>query len=62
MNPREGALAAQWLGLDIVLPCHYIDPEHADVREFVGHLDAARARGERAPKPIVLRPGDSITL
>lgn len=34
MSPREGALAAQWLGLDIVLPCHYINPDCEDVREF----------------------------
>ena len=27
MSPYEGALAAQWLGLETVLPCHYIKPE-----------------------------------
>lgn len=62
MNPREGALAAQWLGLETVLPCHYIDADCDDVREFVHHLDQARAKGERVPHMMVLRPGEVVTL
>lgn len=62
MSPREGALAAQWLGLETVLPCHYIDPDCDDVREFNALLDAARARGERAPRSIVLRPGEEYVV
>lgn len=68
MSPREGALAAQWLGLDTVLPCHYIDPDCEDVREFNRCLDrAAQQRqqpkdGRRAvPQSLVLKPGDVIT-
>lgn len=60
MSPREGALAAQWLGLGTVLPCHYINPDCADVDEFTGHLDEARARGESVPTSIVLAPGDVL--
>ncbi len=62
MSPREGALAAQWLGLQTVLPCHYINPECPEVAEFNRHLDHARARGEQVPESLVLRPGDLITL
>lgn len=62
MNPREGALAAQWLGLDYVLPCHYIEPKHDDVLEFEMYLEKARARGERVPKSIVMHPGEILTL
>jgi L-ascorbate metabolism protein UlaG (beta-lactamase superfamily) len=58
MSPREGALAAQWLGLDTVLPCHYINPDHDDVRAFNRLLNEARARGERVPRSVVLRPGE----
>ena len=61
MSPREGALAAQWLGLDTVLPCHYIDPDCEDVRAFLRHLDEARQRGEKVPKVVVLKPGDVLT-
>jgi L-ascorbate metabolism protein UlaG (beta-lactamase superfamily) len=62
MSPREGALAAQWLGLETVFPCHYIDPDCDDVREFNWHLDAARERGERVPKSVVLKPGDVFVV
>lgn len=61
MNPREGALAAQWLGLDTVLPCHYLDPDCDDVREFLQHLDRARSAGEPVPEAVVLGPGDSYS-
>ena len=61
MSPREGALAAQWLGLETVLPCHYLNPDCADVHEFNRLLGAAAARGERVPKSVVLKPGDWIT-
>jgi L-ascorbate metabolism protein UlaG (beta-lactamase superfamily) len=61
MSAREGALAAQWLGLETVLPCHYINPDCDDVREFRQHLEAARARGERVPDAVVLKPGEIYT-
>ena len=62
MSPREGALAAQWLGLDTVLPCHYIDPDCQEVRDFGAYLDRARGRGERVPDSVVLKPGDTLTV
>lgn len=60
MNPREGAMAARWLGLETVLPCHYIDPDCPEVVEFNAHLEAAVGRGERVPASLVLKPGDTI--
>ncbi len=39
MSPSEGALAAQWLGLETVLPCHYVNPDCGDVREFVRYME-----------------------
>lgn len=62
MSPREGALAAQWLGLEIVLPCHYIDPDCEDVREFNRYLDQAREWGEQVPQSVVLKPGEVLTV
>ena len=58
MSPREGALAAQWLGLETVLPCHYLNPDCEEVREFNRLLEAARAEGKRVPRSVVLKPGD----
>jgi L-ascorbate metabolism protein UlaG (beta-lactamase superfamily) len=62
MSPREGALAAQWLGLETILPCHYIDPDCEDVREFNRCLDEACGRGEQVPESLVLKPGDVHTI
>jgi L-ascorbate metabolism protein UlaG (beta-lactamase superfamily) len=63
MSPREGALAAQWLGLDTALPCHYNNPDCDDVRAFVRCLEEARARGERVPAHIpILKPGEFIDV
>ena len=62
MSPREGALAAQWLNLQTVLPCHYLSPDCADVQEFNAHLDEARARNVRTPLSIVLAPGDVLDV
>ena len=60
MSPREGALAAQWLQLDMVLPCHYINPDCAEVREFERHLAAAEEAGAKVPRSVVLKPGEVI--
>jgi L-ascorbate metabolism protein UlaG (beta-lactamase superfamily) len=63
MSPREGVLAAQWLGLQTVLPCHYIDPDTSDdLHEFQRLMNNARERGEPVPETIVLRPGDWLDL
>ena len=60
MSPREGALAAEWLGLDTVLPCHYLKPDCDDVREFDRCLEEAKAQGRRTPRSIVMNPGETI--
>ncbi|MEP7187895.1 MAG: metal-dependent hydrolase [Roseiflexaceae bacterium] len=62
MSPREGALAAQWLGLETVLPCHYINPDCAEVREFETQLAHAQAGGQRVPTSLVMQPGDVFTV
>jgi L-ascorbate metabolism protein UlaG (beta-lactamase superfamily) len=62
MSPYEGALAAQWLGLETVLPCHYINPDDQDVRDFQRHLADLAARGGHVPESIVLKPGETIEI
>lgn len=62
MSPREGALAARWLGLKTVLPCHYINPDHDDVYAFGRCLEEARAQGYTVPESIVMRPGDILSV
>lgn len=62
MGPQEAALAARWLRLRVVLPCHYLDPECPEVFEFCDLMASARARGEPVPDVRVLRPGEAITV
>ena len=62
MSPREGALAARWLGLETVLPCHYINPDCPEVREFGQHLAEANSKGMKVPRSIVLKPGDWLDI
>jgi L-ascorbate metabolism protein UlaG (beta-lactamase superfamily) len=61
MSPYEGALAAQWLGLQTVLPCHYINPDNQDVRDFERRLKELGAKGP-IPRSLVLKPGDWIDI
>lgn len=62
MSPYEGALAAQWLGLETVLPCHYIDPDDQDVRDFEKALAKLAAEGKHVPRSLVLKPGDWLEV
>jgi L-ascorbate metabolism protein UlaG (beta-lactamase superfamily) len=63
MSPREGVLAAQWLGLDVVFPCHYCTLEgDPDVAQFQAELATAKARGEAVPQSILLKAGDTVAL
>ena len=60
MSPREGALAASWLGLSVVLPCHYIDPDDDDVRAFQTAFEDLN--GARRAHSRVLSPGQAIVV
>jgi L-ascorbate metabolism protein UlaG (beta-lactamase superfamily) len=61
MSPYEGFLAAQWLGLKTVFPCHYItldgDP---DVAAYMAHHEKAAREGAVLPDAILLRGGDWV--
>ncbi|MBI5771376.1 MAG: MBL fold metallo-hydrolase [Verrucomicrobia bacterium] len=63
LSPREGILAAQWLDLATILPCHYIDPDtNADLQEFQRLHREVQARGEKIGASVVLRPGEWLEL
>ena len=63
MSPYEGVLAARWLGLQTVLPCHYITLEgDSDVAEYMTHHRATRNRGEAIGDPYLLPAGAWIEL
>lgn len=56
MGPSQAAIAADWVGADVVFPMHYdtFPPIEIDTDEFVRELDAAGALAE----PIILK-GDA---
>ncbi len=61
MSPYEGVLATQWLGLETVLPCHYITLDgDQDVADYMRHHRAVRDRGERIADPYLLKAGEWI--
>jgi L-ascorbate metabolism protein UlaG (beta-lactamase superfamily) len=62
MSPYEGALAAQWLGLETVLPCHYCNPLDPEVAEFEEHLKTLASKQMTTPRSIVLKPGEWIEI
>jgi L-ascorbate metabolism protein UlaG (beta-lactamase superfamily) len=62
MSPSEGLLAAKWLNLETVLPCHYIGMDNPDLLLFNRLYDEAKARGEKLPENIVMKPGDWLTI
>lgn len=63
LSPREGILAAQWLGLKMILPCHYINPRgDAHLAEFQKLHAEAKRRGEPIGESVVLSPGDWFEL
>jgi L-ascorbate metabolism protein UlaG (beta-lactamase superfamily) len=62
MSPREGAMAANWLGLEVVFPCHYINPACAEVREFNEHFESLTQARTPKPKSLVLKPGDVFSF
>ncbi len=63
MDPREGLLAAQWLGLDTVLPCHYYNAACEDVQTFQKMYAEAQSRGEFVPPNCqVMKPGEWLDL
>ena len=48
-------MAARWLKLKTVLPCHYINPDCAEVREFERHLSPSAVRTNLALWAFVAR-------
>lgn len=61
LTPYEAVLATQWLGLEYVLPMHYLTPDCPEVSEYLSLLETMSVRGGPIAKPIVLRAGESWT-
>ena len=63
MSPMEGALAAEWLGLHTVFPCHYYNPGCDDVLDFMQRIEKLQQQNPlTAPGAVALSPGEWYTL
>ena len=62
MNPMEGVLASDWLGLREVFPCHYYDAACEDVKEFMRRLEKLNKTKADVPEAKALKPGEWYTL
>jgi L-ascorbate metabolism protein UlaG (beta-lactamase superfamily) len=61
MNGDEGALAAMWLGLEVAIICHYLQPEgHPDVRKFINILESRNSDCRPLITPMALRSGEMV--
>ena len=47
MSPREAALAAEMLRVQVAVACHYFDHQHVDVKEFLAHVPEYDTSGGR---------------
>ncbi|MEX2374888.1 MAG: MBL fold metallo-hydrolase [Dehalococcoidia bacterium] len=57
MNPREAALAAELLGVDIAVATHYTDPDDSDVLKFLSLVESQAGR-----TGIALKPGETLVV
>jgi L-ascorbate metabolism protein UlaG (beta-lactamase superfamily) len=60
MAPREAALAAELLRVELAIACHYEDAEHPQVIEFLDEVLKQDSTGHR--QSLAMRPGESIDI
>jgi len=62
MDAVEGAMACRWWGLKYAIPCHHDNAMLPEIVKFNQILTKARAGDLNAPEPVILEPGETITL
>ena len=62
MDAKEAARASGWLKLKYAIPCHHDDPALPEIRRFAELLGSARENDPTVPEPIVLGPGEVLTI
>jgi L-ascorbate metabolism protein UlaG (beta-lactamase superfamily) len=60
MSPREAAMAAEFLSVDIAIASHYEDPGHPQVLEFLAEVAKQDTSGRR--QPLAMAPGQAIDI
>jgi len=62
LTPQEAYIASQWLGLKHIIISHYVDPECADVKQFLEIAKASDRHDGLAPKVTMMKPGETLVL
>jgi L-ascorbate metabolism protein UlaG (beta-lactamase superfamily) len=60
MSPREAAMAAEFLSVDLAIASHYEDPDHPQVLEFLAEVGKQDTTGHR--QPLAMVPGQVIDI
>jgi L-ascorbate metabolism protein UlaG (beta-lactamase superfamily) len=60
MSPEEAAMAAEMLGAQLAVACHYEDPGHPDVASFCAAVTASAGLSKR--QPVALAPGQTALI
>ena len=60
MDGREAALAAEMLGVDVAIACHYLDPDDPEVHAFLDLVPKHDTTGRRAA--LAPKVGDRIVV
>ncbi|MGH2561799.1 MAG: MBL fold metallo-hydrolase [Thermomicrobiales bacterium] len=60
MSPREAALAAEMLGVQLAIASHYTEPDDEDVVEFCHLVRSLDTTGRR--EAIALAPGETLVI
>ena len=62
MDAKEAALACQWLGVRYAVPCHHDNADLPEIVRFKELLEMNRSTDPNAPNPVILKPGEVLTL
>lgn len=57
MSPYEAALASHWLGVEVVVCCHYVTRDDPNLAEYLSIMDGMKANKTSPVKTIALEPG-----
>lgn len=60
MSPYEAALASNWLGLHVALPCHYLATDNPQLREYLEIMERMRADFATVTRAVALAPGETF--
>lgn len=60
MSPYEAALASQWLGVEVVLCCHYVTKQDAGLAEYLKIMEGMQANKINPVTIVALEPGGTF--